>query len=179
METMLVQIGQRTAHEDLVDLLAECHTRIRRFLELARTLAANRTAPESEAHDVAAQIRRYFSSAFPHHLRDEDQLIAPRLAGSSTKIDEVMRQLHEDHVQHAESIAYLVGICADIERDPRQLAQRAGELRHAAAVVTEHLEPHLELEERELFPAVRGLSADAKAAIRSEMRQQRESDFAQ
>jgi hemerythrin-like domain-containing protein len=176
---MLVQIGQRTAHEDLVDLLAECHTRIRRFLELARTLAANQTAAEGEARSVAGQIRRYFSAAFPHHVRDEDQLIAPRLAGSSAKLDEVTAQLHEDHVQHADAIAYLVGICADIERDPRLLAPRADELRHAAAVVTERLEPHLELEERELFPAVRELSAETKAAIRSEMRQQREADFAQ
>jgi hemerythrin-like domain-containing protein len=175
---MLVQIGQRAQHEDLVDLLAECHERIRRFLSLATALAGDRLTPESEARSTAGQIRRYFSSAFPHHVADEDDVIAPRLAGQNSKLDEVLAQVHGDHLHHADAIALLVGICTEIERDPQMLPIRASELRHAAALVTKFIEPHLEIEERELFPAVRALSHDDQAAIRTAMRQRREADFA-
>jgi hemerythrin-like domain-containing protein len=172
MATMLVQIGQRTQHEDLVDLLAECHARIRRFLSLAASLADDRATPENEARSVAGQIRRYFSSAFPQHVADEDELVTPRLTGTNARLDQVLAQLHDDHVHHADAIAHLVDICADIERDPRTV--RAGELRSAAERLIQQLEPHLCVEERELFPAVRALPAEIQTAIRAAMRQRRE-----
>jgi pyridoxamine 5'-phosphate oxidase len=175
---MLVQIGQRAQHEHLVDLLAECHTRIRRFLSLATALADDRSTPESEAHSVAGQVRRYFTSAFPHHVADEEQLITPRLAGTSANLDSALARIHADHAHHADAIALLVGICTAIERNPSSLAIYASELRHAAALATRCLEPHLELEERELFPAVRALSVDVQSEIRAGMRQRRDADFA-
>jgi hemerythrin-like domain-containing protein len=87
--------------------------------------------------------------------------------------------MHDDHMRHADAIALLVGICADIERDPRKLEARRAELAHAQLAVRQHLEPHLESEERELFPALRALSAETKEAIRAGMRKRREADFAQ
>jgi hemerythrin-like domain-containing protein len=176
---MLVQIGQRTQHADLVDLLAECHTRIRRFLALAAALADDRLTSESESRSIAGEIRRYFVSAFPHHVADEDRLIAPHLTGKTAKLDETLAQFHSDHEPLADAIALLVGICTEIEREPRRLPLQAASLRHATALVKRCLEPHLEIEERELFPAVRALGAETQAAIRTAMRQRREADFAQ
>jgi pyridoxamine 5'-phosphate oxidase len=175
---MLVQIGQRAQTETLVDLLAECHARIRRFLSLATALADDRSAPESEAHSVAGQVRRYFTTAFPHHVADEEQLIEPRLAKTSATLDATLAKIHDDHAHHADAIALLVGICAKIERNPALLVIHASDLRHAAALVTRLVEPHLELEEREVFPAVRALPADVQTAIRTAMRQRRDADFA-
>ena len=179
MVAMLVQIGQRAQTEDVVDLLAECHARIRRFLEMSRRLADHQPVSDDEARSTASQIRRYFTSAFTHHIADEDDLISPLLAGSSTKIDDVLGRMHDDHMRHADAIALLVGICADIERDPRKLGARRDELRHAQALVAQHLEPHLETEERELFPTLRALAPELKDAIREGMRKRREADFAQ
>jgi hemerythrin-like domain-containing protein len=176
---MLVQIGQRAQTEDVVDLLAECHARIRRFLEMSRRLAERHEVSDDEVRSTASQIRRYFTSAFTHHIADEDDLISPLLAGSTPKIDEVLARMHDDHMRHADAIALLVGICADIERDPRKLEARRAELAHAQLAVRQHLEPHLESEERELFPALRALSAETKEAIRAGMRKRREADFAQ
>lgn len=178
MISMLLQIGQRGKSDELVDLLAECHTRIRRFLEMARNLAANPSAAAEEARTVGHQICRYFSSAFLHHVADEDDLIEPRLKGSSASLDACLARMHQDHVQHADSIALLVGLCAEIEREPARLAELAADLAGAEAVLTRVLSPHLELEERELFPAIRALPADVQAAIRGAMRQRREADFA-
>lgn len=174
---MLVQIGSRNAPEDLVDLLAECHARIRRFLGMAHALAVTPKITDAEACNVAGQVRRYFATAFHHHIADEDDLIAPRLAGKG--VDDVLHKMQHDHLRHADSVALLVGLCSAIERDPRQLAASKDELVRAAALATSLLEPHLELEERALFPAIRALPAATRDEIRAGMRERREADFAQ
>lgn len=174
---MLVQIGQRSRTEDVVDLLVECHARIRRFLGMAHALAVTPKISDAEAQNVAGQVRRYFATAFPHHLADEDELIAPRMVGKG--LDDVLARMHHDHVRHADSIALIVGLCGSIERDPRQLAASKDELVRAAALATSFLEPHLELEERALFPAIRALPPATREEIRAGMQQRREADFAQ
>jgi hemerythrin-like domain-containing protein len=177
MASMLVQIGPRSSASDLVDLLAECHGRIRRFLAMAHALAVTPNITDAEAKNVAGQVRRYFTSAFLHHIADEDELLAPHLTGKG--VDDVLAQMHRDHVRHADSVAFLVGLCDAIERDPQQLAASKDELVRGAALVTSFLEPHLELEEKVLFPAIRALPAAIRDRVRDDMRQRRERDFAQ
>lgn len=76
---MLVQVGRRVVSEDVVDLLTECHARIRRFLAMAHDLAdAPGTTVPAEVVATAAQIRRYFSQGFALHIEDEE--IASRRA---------------------------------------------------------------------------------------------------
>lgn len=174
---MLVQIGPRSQPEDLVDLLAECHARIRKFLGMAHALGVTPKLSDDEARAIAGNVRKYFAVAFPHHVADEDELIAPRLIGKG--VDNILIQMHRDHVRHADSIALLVGLCDRVERDPRELPACRDELVRAAALATSFLEPHLELEERVLFPAIRALPAAIRDAIRGDMRQRRETDFAQ
>src|SRR5512138_411206 len=70
---MLLQLGRRVASEDVVDLLDECHGRIRRFLAMARALAnAPRDAALSEIVATASQVRRYFAEGFALHVEDEE-----------------------------------------------------------------------------------------------------------
>src|SRR5690606_33889983 len=82
-QSMLTSLSTRpkTAAQDLVDLLDECHQRIRRFLALAGEAAAHRGAPSSETAQACADVERYFKEALPLHVADEEESITPRLRG--------------------------------------------------------------------------------------------------
>jgi hemerythrin-like domain-containing protein len=170
---MLVQLGPRTANEDVVDLLLECHGRMRKFLVLARRLAEAADAPAAELRDTARQIGRYFSEAFPLHVADEDDALAPRLAGKSREVDRALAAMAADHQEHEPSVARLVALCQAIGDDPAQLAAVAGELARVAADLATALESHLELEERAIFPHVRQLPTADQDAIRAALRDRR------
>lgn len=171
---MLVQIGKQAGSDDVVDLLIECHGRIRKFLAFARALAEKPEAAPGEVRAVAGQVRRYFAVALPLHIADEEHDILPRLTGASAAVDRALATMHGEHDAHAAEIARLVAVCAQLERDPAQLPIRAGELAAAAAQVTADMQHHLELEERVLFPAIRHLAATQREEIRNAMRTRRE-----
>ncbi len=171
---MLHTLGKRATSEDAVELLVECHGRIRKFLGFARALADKPEAPASEVRAVAGQIRRYFSVALPLHIADEEELITPRLATANDAVARALATMHGDHAAHAAEIARLVALCSELEREPARLAQRAGELHASAVQCTADLEPHLELEERVVFPALRHLPATQRDEIRHGMRARRE-----
>ncbi len=171
---MLVQLGQRSNSGDVVDLLSECHGRIRHFLELASRLAATPEVEPVVVQATAGQVRRYFAEAFPLHLSDEDELIAPRLRGRSSRIDDALARLHADHVAHEPLVGAVIEVCTALRREPRRLDARAAELAAAAAALRSALEPHLLLEEREIFPALRTLPAQEREAIKRGMRDRRD-----
>jgi iron-sulfur cluster repair protein YtfE (RIC family) len=171
---MLVQLGQRRSTVEVVDLLRECHERIRKFLGQARRLAMAATVPADEVRTAADQIRRYFAESFPMHLADEDEQIAPRIARASADVDHALARMRGDHVDHAPRITQLVELCVAIERDPRQLATLSAELAQVAALLEHELELHLELEERIVFPALEQLPQRERDSIREAMRTRRE-----
>lgn len=170
---MLVQIGPRARPPDVVDLLHECHGRIRRFLDLAHALASSSGADEREIRGAADQIVRYFTSAFPLHVADEDDSISPRLAGREPTLDVALARMRADHGAH-ERLDALVAICRSLARDPRQLAARANDLAATTDRLALDLEAHLSLEELTIFPALRDLPAAERAAIHAEMRVRRD-----
>lgn len=164
-----VQLGRRAPTDELVDVLAECHGRIRRFLHLAHTLAAAPTdTPRDELAGAAAQIRRYFVEALPLHVADEEHDVAPHLA------DHVVAQVRADHAAHEPAVAALVEVCRAVEQHPDQLARLAGPLASAARRLTAVLEPHLAYEEAIVFPLVRALDRAQQQRIRGAMRDRRE-----
>src|SRR6185437_5656461 len=124
---MLVQLGQRAAREDAVDLLVECHGRIRRFLGFARQLAVAQ-APDDEVKAVAGQIRRYFAVAFPLHLADEEELVVPALATAGEPAAAALAEMRADHAAHDPAVVRLVEICGELERAPGALARLAPQL---------------------------------------------------
>jgi iron-sulfur cluster repair protein YtfE (RIC family) len=170
---MLHQLGQRSSTGDIVALLAECHQRIRKFLSLAQRLAATADAQDDEIRSVAGQVRRYFAEAFPLHLADEDELV-PRLARTSPEVDRALAQMGSDHVAHQPSVSSLVQLCGAIEREARHLATTRTELAAVATVLVADLEPHLQLEERVIFPALARLPQAERDALRDDMRARRE-----
>jgi hemerythrin-like domain-containing protein len=170
---MLVQLGQRQTSEDVVDLLRDCHERIRRFLIQARVLAEAACTDPEEIRAAASQIRRYFTEAFPMHVSDEDEQIVPRLRGASPDVDRALAMMASGHASHGALIARLVAICASLEQDPRRLSVASVELTRIAALLATELEAHLELEERAIFPAVRHLPEHVRDAIRGAIRARR------
>lgn len=149
---MIVPFGRREVSEDVVDLLFECHGRIRRFLAMAMALE---DAGGQEPGQIVAAVRRYFTEAFPLHVEDEEVDIAPHLPA------DVAAKVRADHTCHAAAVAEL-------------LASPPHELPAAARRLAAELEPHLAFEEALVFPAIRALAAPARDAIRGAMRARRE-----
>ncbi|MEP6861254.1 MAG: hemerythrin domain-containing protein [Deltaproteobacteria bacterium] len=171
---MIVQLGKRSIDGDVDVLLSECHLRIRRFLALAVRITAQRTSA-LDVQEAGGQVRRYFAEAFPLHLADEDELLMPVLMGRESTLDRAIERMHRDHAEHEPHVAHLVELCAALERDPGGLAALVEDLAVTTKLLREVLEPHLLLEEREIFPAIRLLSDDERGQIRAAMRARRAS----
>lgn len=172
---MLIQLGPRRTEPGLVEALTECHERIRRFTSYAARLAAAAPAPEPrEVREVSAQVARYFRESLPLHLADEDEQVAPRLAGTSAEVDAALARMTAEHEAHEPVIARVIAICAELERDPARLAALAPELAAQAARLSELFAPHLELEERVIFPALARLPAGDRDAILAALRARRD-----
>jgi iron-sulfur cluster repair protein YtfE (RIC family) len=171
---MLVNVGARRETPDVVGALQQCHDRIRSFVALAAKLAAAPDAPPDEVRDAAARIVKYFTEALPFHVADEDETIAPRLAGASAEVDAALATLAADHHRHEPLVAELVAIARAIAADPAALPARAADLARAGAALAADFDTHLALEERVLHPAIAALPAADQDAIRAAMKARRD-----
>lgn len=169
---MIVQLGQRSIEGDIDVLLSECHLRIRRFLSLAHRLATQK-ASYDELKAAAGQVRRYFVVAFPLHVADEDELILPRLIGRDRTADRALVRMHKEHLEHDDYVGHLIEICASIEREPHRLPKLAHALEASTVLLMRLLEPHMRMEERDIFPALKLLSRRQRDDIRDAMRARR------
>ena len=162
---MLTGPGKPAAPGDAVDLLLECHARIRDFLALARRLGeAGQPSPEAVA-DAAVRVHRYFTLALPLHARDEEESIAPRLRGREPALDAELDAMVREHVEHERPLGLLAAACAELARDPGRHAELAGVLTQATAELVRHFGEHLAREEDVILPAVRRLLDGATDAV--------------
>lgn len=171
---MLIQLGKRSQTLHVVDLLVECHARIRRFLELARQLAQSRDATLDVVRETAGQIRRYFVEALPLHIADEDELVSQSLRGRSETVDGALDKMSTEHAHHEPLVARIIEVSALLERQPVRLEELSMELRDVAVLLQTAFEPHLAREEKIIFPALRMLDATELDAIKAGMRDRRE-----
>ncbi|HEY5947880.1 MAG TPA: hemerythrin domain-containing protein [Kofleriaceae bacterium] len=170
---MLVQLGKRPEASDIVDLLLECHQRIRKFLSISRSLATTPDADPAQTKDAAAQVRRYFAESLPMHVADEQEQVLPRLVSASPDIARALATMTEEHDTHAPLVEQLVAVCDRLVEDPRQAAAVSAELTQIVDKLTQELEPHLEAEERVIFPALRRLPSEQRDEILVAMRERR------
>jgi len=154
---MLTRIGGTAAPGDAVDLLLECHERIRSFLALSRRIAEAGPAEVAAVPEAAARVRRYFTQALPLHARDEEDSILPRLRGLDSAVDEALEEMTREHAEHESPLAELVGACEELARDPGRHAALAPIVGRATAELERHFAAHLEREEKIIFPAMRRL----------------------
>ncbi len=176
---MLLKIqspAQPAAAEDAVDLLLECHGRIRYFTELALQLATVENARPSEIANAADRVVRYFSIALPLHSADEDESLAPRLRAVGLDdqlleaVEAMTAQHHEIHRVTDEVVSFARLLIDRPELLPDVSSQLAAAVRRLDALFG----VHLSAEESLIFPfARRRLSADDQQAIVSELRARR------
>ncbi|MBI5071077.1 MAG: hemerythrin domain-containing protein [Deltaproteobacteria bacterium] len=172
---MLTGIGRPAAPTSAVDLLLECHGRIRTFLALARRLGEAETPDPAEAADAARQVIRYFTQALPLHARDEEDSIAPRLRGRDAGLDAALAAMAREHEEHQRPVEELIGACSALVLDPGRHAALAPAIAQAAAELERHFALHLAREEEEVFPALRRhLDPAADAALAGEIRRRRQ-----
>lgn len=162
-----------TGPPDLIDLLGECHGRIRRFIALAREAAARTDAPSGQVIEACAEVERYFRQALPLHVADEEESIAPRLHGLSAEVDRALGAMEEQHQRHAAKLAVFLRALAEVRGDPRDTTRREPLARAAQDLETE-FEEHLSLEETVIFPAIRQFfSHETQTLILDELRRRR------
>jgi hemerythrin-like domain-containing protein len=179
---MPITLGAKPDHDfdEPLGLLSDCHRRIERFLgTLLRVAGAARggalTPPHREALEAGL---RYFRIAAPRHNADEESSLFPRLRRSSdplareaiAKIDALEADHRAAALAHGEVEA--IGI-AWLNRDAIEDADRARmiELLHT---LEDLYRPHIEAEDRELFPlAGRVLAPNQIAMIGREMAERR------
>lgn len=154
---MLVQPGKPAPPDDAVDLLLECHERIRAFLALARRLGEARGAAPDAVADAAFRVHRYFTLALPLHARDEEESVAPRLRGGDPAVDAELETMAREHREHEAPLGALVEACAHLARDPGRHGQLAPTVQGAARELERHFAAHLAREEGVIFPALRRL----------------------
>ncbi len=171
---MLTVLGKRPATGDAVDLLLECHDRIRSFLALARRVAEAGPAEREAIPEAAGRVHRYFTQALPLHARDEEDSILPRLTGRDPAVDRELETMAREHAEHEPPMTRLVEACDAVARDPGLHAAFAPAIGAAARELEDHFAAHLRREEEVIFPAMRRLLAPADdAAIVRELRARR------
>ncbi len=171
---MLTVLGKTPAAGDAVDLLLECHDRIRSFLALARRVAEAGPAERDAVPEAAARVHRYFTQALPLHARDEEDSILPRLHGRDPDVDRELETMAREHAEHEPPLTRLVTACDAVARDPDRHGGLAPTIAAAARELEEHFVAHLRREEEVIFPAMRRLLDRAEdAAIVRELRARR------
>ena len=167
---MLHNLGRRAPATDPAQFLLECHERIRALLGTARRLTGAEGRPAREIAEAAESVRKYFSSAFLQHMRDEDELAMPRLRELRPELGPTLAALHVQHADHELPLSQLIAICSRIASAPERLDELRGELVEAVDALDRLVGPHLALEEETLIPALRSaLSQDQQAALLAEM----------
>lgn len=167
-----VSLGARHEAQGLLDLLRDCHARIRKFSSMAISLAATPDVPDAEARDAARAIARYLREALPLHVADEEDSLAPRLRGRDPAVDLALAAMLAEHTAHHPTIAAVIALC-DAIADTPDLAARRAELAGPAAAFAADMEAHLAAEESTVFPAIAALPAADQAAVVDELRARR------
>jgi iron-sulfur cluster repair protein YtfE (RIC family) len=171
---MLIGRGPRTASFDLVDLLRECHQRIRQFSDLAVAIAARREAPIEQVVDACADVRRYFREALPLHVADEEESILPRLVGQDSQVDEALVTMHRQHSEHEPMLQQLLAACSIVQSSPGALEDLRAQILQLATEFRGAFESHLMLEESRIFPSLGSLlSPEVQNEIVQELRGRR------
>lgn len=178
---MLTSIRRQKLDEaagpDAIDLLVECHGRIRQFTNIALRLAHAKGVDEGEIREAASRLIRYFTIALPLHSEDEETSLHDRLQASEapSEIKEAIERMVEEHGPIHATIDELVHLWKTLVDAPSRLADDAEPLRKGAEELARLFDEHLAQEESIIFPAARQyLQPEALAEILEEMRARRE-----
>lgn len=168
--------------DDPLGMLAACHRRIERALEMIAAIAEReREGPLNESAQTALnQVLHYFQVGVPRHAQDEDRSLFPRLEPCLTDAErQTVERIAREHAAleqlHGELDALGRELLAALRFDTDAQRCRFGELiRTLQAIYTEHIR----LEDEELFPAAASrLDAGTVAEVGDEMARRRGLDW--
>lgn len=177
--TMYVQISNRPAVEGprgALDMLLDCHGRIRRFSALSTRLATTQ-APAAELREAAAQVHRYFTVALPLHVADEDGSLRTHVLSTSPAqaLVDALNTMTREHVELEALLAECAPQWKAIELEPARQADVGPSLAARSTRLEELFRIHLLGEEETLFPLLRQhLSPELDATLVGEFRARRE-----
>lgn len=174
--TQLKRTRTCSQEPDVVDLLLECHERIRHFTRLAAWLADAHDAPALSVQETARDVHRYFTVALPLHSADEDLSIAPRLLKLRLpeELEVATAAMTGQHETIEATLSALAPMWAAVAEDSSRLVRLAAAMEKSVDKLQSLWLTHLHLEETMVFPAVRGrLSPGDQARILQEMRDRR------
>ena len=162
---VLLHAGPAVGFDEPFEMLAACHDRVRRSLDLLLRLQAHvhQHGVDDQARDAAADVLRYFDRAGPAHHEDEERHVLPRLRTAG--LAEMADRLHADHAEmtrlwarlRAPLLAWTQGTVVALDAD---LLRRYVSL----------YEAHLAVEDEQAFAkASAGLDAAALLPMGEEM----------
>ena len=161
---------------DAIDLLVDCHGRIRHFTELAERLLDAKDAPDELLADAARQLARYFGVALPLHVADEDVSIAHRLRpfGKPADVEQALLEMTHQHERMDGHLDVLVPAWQRIAADVSALARERGVIAPRTRALAVLMAPHLAMEEATIFPWIRRtIDPETLATITAELRARR------
>ena len=160
-----------------MDLLLECHQRIRFFTTLAERAGRDPGIDDAERSEACQRADRYFTVALPLHMQDEEQSISPRLRGRDAEVDAALQAMHREHEEHETMLAELSQLLRTVAAQPGNLASRA-RLTAQAARVGSAMHHHLAEEEHVIFPKIgEWLDLAERDAVIAELRARRLQSF--
>lgn len=160
-----------------VEMLQECHHRIRHFVQLSRTLAEAQQAPLAQVAEAADHIFRYFSQSLPLHEADENETLFPRVRKYSeygSPLREAAKAMVEQHHAIEELVFELAAVCGAVRREPERLPALSSQLQHTSEALDHVFSAHLHMEETVIFPALAQFPAEELKAMTNEMQRRRQ-----
>lgn len=162
--------GPGVGFEQPFEMLAACHERVRRSLDLLERLHAHvlQHGVDAQARDAAADVLRYFDIAGPAHHEDEERHVLPRLRAAG--LGDLATRLQADHIEMARLWALL--------REPLQRWAQGEPATIAGELLPNYINQynaHLAIEDEQAFPAARaGLDEAHLSFMGDEMAQRRQ-----
>ena len=150
------------SHRKLEQNLAE--------LRRAAVAIAGGTGTEAE-HDTVRDVVGFLERSVTRHEADEELSLFPRLRGAGS-IDPVLDTLADEHLEHRRLHRRLHEI-VEAWLDAPATDDHNQHLLRVVIELEDAYRRHIELEEREMFPAARALPADQLAEIEDEMQARR------
>ncbi len=162
--------------EQPYEMLAACHERVQRTLDLLERLIAHvaQHGHDAQSRSAAADVLRYFDLAAPLHHQDEELHVFPALlAGEDAALQAVVRRLQAEHREMDTLWAALRPTLLRWREAGASDAPDAA-LRAQAARLAQLYAGHIPLEETLVFPGAQaGMAATEQAAMGQEMQARR------
>jgi hemerythrin-like domain-containing protein len=173
--TLTLHAAPGAGFDQPFEMLAACHERVERLLQLLERLAAHLQASgnDAQARSAAQDVMRYFDIAGPAHHEDEERHVFPALAaGPDRALRALVQRLREEHVAMVSGWAAVRADLAALLEQPAALLAVDAPNRWAAFAAL--YRQHIVAEEAEVYPAGQALLSPAgQAAMGQEMAQRR------